>query len=58
MAKWLNKAVGEMSKLRDNIMGRFGIFSGSVGSGNKLDSSRVDYEMAKKLYYNTTTITS
>ncbi|MGE7672969.1 phage portal protein [Lysinibacillus sp. NPDC094403] len=53
MAKWWNKAVGEMSKLRDNIMGRFGISTGSVGSGYKLDSSRVDYEMAKKLYYNT-----
>ncbi|MCL1701614.1 phage portal protein [Lysinibacillus sp. Bpr_S20] len=53
MANWWNKAVGEMSKLRDNVMGRFGISIGSTGSGYKLDSSRVDYEMAKQLYYNT-----
>ena len=53
MANWWNKAVGEMSKLRDNVMGRFGITIGSTGSGYKLDSSRVDYEMAKQLYYNT-----
>lgn len=53
MAKWLDKAIGEMSKMRDNFLGRIGITTGSIGAGYKLDSSRVDYEMAKHLYYNT-----
>lgn len=55
MAKWLDRAVGEMSKMRDSFRGRFGwgTTAGTLGGGYKLDSSRVDYELAKALYYNT-----
>lgn len=55
MAKWLRKAVGEMSKLRSKIKLPFGwgTTTGTLGAGYKLDSSRVDYKMARELYYNT-----
>lgn len=53
MANWLNKAVGEMSKLRDNFLGKIGISIGSPGTTYKLDSSRVDAKRARELYYNT-----
>lgn len=50
MANWLKKAVGEISKLRDNV---YGFFGGTIHSQYKLNSSRVNYELAKKLYRNT-----
>ncbi|MFA9457419.1 phage portal protein [Halalkalibacter sp. AB-rgal2] len=53
MANWINKAIGEMSRLRTNI-GMFGW--GVVGSWSrpyKLDSSKVDYQKARELYDNT-----
>ncbi|MEK5068095.1 phage portal protein [Sporosarcina sp. FSL K6-1508] len=55
MAEWIDRAVGEMSKMRDSFRGRFGwgTTTGTLGGGYKLDSSRVDYELAKALYYNT-----
>ncbi|MYL45045.1 phage portal protein [Virgibacillus halodenitrificans] len=54
MAKWIDKAVGEMSRLRNNLS-RLGwsLVGGSFTSSYKLDSSRVDYDMARKLYNNT-----
>jgi hypothetical protein len=57
MAKqfWLKKAVGEISKLRQNIFSNLGwrIIGGSYGAPYKLDSSRVDYAKARALYKNT-----
>jgi hypothetical protein len=57
MAKqgWLKKAAGEISKLRQNIFSSLGwrIIGGSYGTSYRLDSSRVDYAMARKLYKNT-----
>lgn len=51
MAKtWWGAIAGEMSKLRNKFVGTIG---GSVGSAYTLDSSRVDYELAKQLYFNT-----
>lgn len=51
MAKWYKKAVGEISKLRSRMS--FGVTGGTMGAGYQLDSSQVDYELAKQLYYNT-----
>ncbi|WP_060210323.1 phage portal protein [Sporosarcina koreensis] len=56
MAKWYNKAVGEISKLRSRLLLPFGwgsMTTGTLGAGYKLDSSKVDYELSKALYYNT-----
>ncbi len=54
MAKWYNKAVGEISKLRTKLFNYgMGIMTGTLGAGYKLDSSKVDYELTKALYYNT-----
>nr|BDD48420.1 hypothetical protein 1 [Bacillales bacterium] len=55
MAKWLKRAVGEISKLRNHFTSYLGwkINGGIFGSGYKLDSSRVDYAMTRQLYYNT-----
>lgn len=56
MAKWYNKAVGEISKLRSRMLLPFGwgsLTTGTLGAGYKLDSSKVDYELTKQLYYNT-----
>ncbi|RIJ63615.1 phage portal protein [Rummeliibacillus sp. POC4] len=53
MASWWNKAVGEMSNLRSKLFGSYGIMTGRLGSGYKLDSTKVDYEKTKALYYNT-----
>lgn len=50
MANWWKRAVGEMSRLRQAV---FGMIGGSFGSSYKLDSSRVDAELARTLYYNT-----
>jgi len=56
MAKqgWLKKAVGEISKLRQNIFSKLGwrIIGGSYGAPYRLDSSRVDYAKARALYKN------
>ena len=59
MAKqgWLKKAVGEISKLRQGIFGRFGRFGSLIGGSWNvpyvLNSSRVDYGLARQLYRNT-----
>lgn len=50
MVNWLTKSIGEMSRLRNNIVSMLG---GTVHASYKLDSSRVDYELAKQLYDNT-----
>jgi hypothetical protein len=56
MAKqgWLKKAVGEISKLRQGIFGRFGsLIGGRWNVPYVLNSSRVEYELARQLYHNT-----
>jgi len=56
MAKqgWLKKAVGEISKLRQNIFGQFGsLIGGQWNVPYVLNSSRVDYDLARQLYHNT-----
>ena len=56
MAKqgWLKKAVGEISKLRQGIFGRFGaLLTGRWSVPYALNSTRVDYELARQLYHNT-----
>ncbi len=56
MAKqgWLKKAVGEISKLRQGMFGRFGtLIGGSWNVPYVLNSSRVDYDLARQLYHNT-----
>jgi hypothetical protein len=56
MAKqgWLKKAVGEISKLRQGIFGKFGsLIGGSWNVPYVLNSSRVEYELARQLYHNT-----
>lgn len=50
MARWYSKVVGEMSKLRDAMIGFIG---GNFHATYKLDSSRVNYKLAKELYNNT-----
>ncbi len=53
MANWFKKAVGEISKLRSNLLGGIGLTGGSSGQAYSLDSSRVDYARARALYKNT-----
>jgi len=56
MAKqgWLKKAVGEISKLRQGIFGRFGaLLTGRWSVPYALNSTRVDYDLARQLYHNT-----
>ena len=56
MAKqgWFKKAVGEISKLRQNLFGQFGsLIGGHWNVPYVLNSSRVDYELARQLYHNT-----
>lgn len=54
MANWFNKAIGEISKLRQNIFGQFGtIISGRWNIPYVLSDSRVDYSLARELYHNT-----
>jgi len=51
---WLKKAIGEISKLRQNIFGQFGtILTGRWNVPYVLNSSRVDYKLARQLYHNT-----
>lgn len=49
--RWLTKAVGEISKLR-NLFTDWYVRTGSYFSAYRLDSSRVDYAKARKLYDN------
>ncbi len=52
-ANWLKKAVGEISKLRQGLFGRFGtILTGRWDVPYVLNSTRVDYELARQLYHN------
>lgn len=52
--KWLNWAVGEISKLRQGLFGQFGtILTGRWDVPYVLNSTRVDYELARQLYHNT-----
>ncbi len=51
-SSWLKRAVGEISKLRTAVTG-WSIRTGRLGGGYKLDSSRVDYALARELYSNT-----
>lgn len=57
MAKWSQKVSGEISKLRSRLPLPFGwgggLTTGTLGGSYKLDSSKVDYELTKQLYYNT-----
>lgn len=49
MVSWWGKISGEISKLRGGLLG---VTAGSIG-GYSLDTSKVDYEITKQLYYNT-----
>ncbi len=56
MAKpvWMKKAIGEISKLRQGFFGKFGsLIGGSWNVPYVLNSSRVDYDLARQLYHNT-----
>lgn len=54
LAVWLKKAVGEISKLRQGIFGRFGsLIGGRWNVPYVLNSSRVEYDLARQLYHNT-----
>lgn len=46
------RIVGEISKLRDNWTGRWAFKTGRWSKAYKLDSSRVDYRLARGLYNN------
>lgn len=51
---WLKRAIGEISKLRLGIWGRFGaIHAGGWNVPYVLNSSKVDYTLARQLYHNT-----
>lgn len=52
-ANWFKKATGELSRLRNLLTNSFFIRTGSYMNAYKLDSSRVDYPMARQLYDNT-----
>ena len=53
--RWLRWAVGEISKLRNNIYTSLGwrIIGGTLSAPYRLNSSRVDYAKARALYNNT-----
>lgn len=51
MASLWGRIIGEISKLR--LSSLFGFTAGSAGASYKLDSSRVNYELARQLYSNT-----
>ncbi|OCL28654.1 phage portal protein [Orenia metallireducens] len=50
MFKWTKKVVGEISKLRNYFPG---ILTGLISRPYKVDSSEVDYQLARELYNNT-----
>ena len=53
-ATWMKRAIGEISKLRQNLFGTFGrILSGHWNAPYVLGSSKVDYKLARELYFNT-----
>lgn len=49
---WWGRITGEISKLRTAVTG-WSIRTGRLGGGYKLNSSRVDYTLARQLYDNT-----
>ena len=51
-ASWWGRITGEISKLRTAVTG-WSIRTGRLGGGYKLDSSRVDYALARELCNNT-----
>ncbi len=53
MKKWLKRAAGEISKLRNMFTSFWTLRTGSYFAAYKLDSSRVDYAKARALYENT-----
>jgi hypothetical protein len=48
-----SRVAGEVSKLRTALTGAWGVFTGIYAKAYKLDSSRVDYGLARALYDNT-----
>ncbi len=52
--QWLNRVTGEISKLRQSVIGRFGrlFVGGTAGPAYQLNSSKVDYAKARALYHN------
>ena len=51
--RWFKKAVGEISRLRQGVFGKFGsLIGGSWNVPYVLNSSRVDYDLARQLYHN------
>lgn len=55
---WLKQAIGEISKLRQSMFGRFGgvLYGGFSGQGSApyvLSSNKVNYELSRQLYHNT-----
>jgi len=50
---WLKKATGEISRLRNFFTSAWSLRTGAFMNAYRLDSSRVDYEKARELYYNT-----
>lgn len=51
-SSWLKRAVGEISRLRTTVTG-WSVKAGRLGGGYRLDSSHVDYALARELYANT-----
>lgn len=51
-SSWLKRAVGEISRLRTTVTG-WPVKTGRLGGGYRLDSSHVDYALARGLYANT-----
>lgn len=50
---WFKKAVGEISRLRQSVYKwKSGMTTGKFATVYKLDSSTVNYELARELYYN------
>ncbi|MDI6872269.1 MAG: phage portal protein [Bacillota bacterium] len=50
---WWARVTGEISKLRTALTGAWGVFTGTYGQAYRVDSSRVDYRLARALYDNT-----
>ncbi|MGE5552838.1 MAG: phage portal protein [Betaproteobacteria bacterium] len=50
---WWARVTGEISRLRVYLTGTWGIFTGTYGPAYRVDSSRVDYALARALYDNT-----
>jgi len=53
-SRWLYKAIGEISKLRQSTVGLFGqLLWGRASIPYVLNSSKVDYKLTRQLYHNT-----